>query len=118
MLNYDSIEKKIKELIKDVPTAKHGYQFHRFTVDFAIPALKIFIECDGAYWHSLPAAIQRDQEKDRMAAEDGWFMLRLTEKEINEDIAGCEAKIKRAIALRAAETSDPIVTLDLTLSES
>jgi very-short-patch-repair endonuclease len=99
-----SIELKIKELLKIFPNVQRNYPFEKFSVDFAIPDLKIFIECDGTYWHSLPGAIIRDATKDRLAAEQGWLMLRLPEKEINEDLAGCDIKIKQAIASRTTKS--------------
>ncbi len=103
-----SIERKVKELLKDIPDLQHGYPFEGFMVDFAIPSKRLFIECDGTYWHSLPAAKRRDFVKDRLAAEQGWTMLRLTEREINEDIARCHDKIKRALGVSALE-EPPVV---------
>lgn len=95
-----SIERKIEAYLKALSSVgweKH-YPLSRFSVDFAIPEKKVFIECDGTYWHSLPAAIKRDAQKDRLAAERGWTMIRLPEKAINGDLAGCYRRIREALS--------------------
>jgi very-short-patch-repair endonuclease len=97
-----SIERKIEAILQLIPEAtdyERSYTFHRFAVDFAIPSRKLFIECDGTYWHSLPAAQERDATKDRLAKEAGWTMLRLPEKAINDDLAGCCQRIAAALNL-------------------
>ncbi len=109
-----SIEKKVANLLKDVPGVRHSFQFQRFVIDFAIPDKKLFIECDGTYWHSTPEAVERDSIKDRLAAEQGWLMLRLSEEEINKDLEGCRKKIEQAIQSRAVAQEERVVYLDLT----
>ena len=60
-------------------------RFHpprRWRFDFAIPDLKIAIECEGGTWtngrHTRGAGFERDCEKYNQAAIDGWRVLRFT----------------------------------------
>lgn len=93
-----SIERKVAELLKDVPGVHAHYPFDSFIVDFAIPDKRLFIECDGSYWHSLPETQRRDLIKDRLATERGWTMLRLGERDINERLDECKARIATALS--------------------
>ncbi len=61
------------------PTGQRHY-----TLDFAIPDLKINVECDGEVWHSNPEQIQDDQERDHLLAQRGWTVLRFDDKVIEE----------------------------------
>lgn len=56
------------------------YPILRYTVDFAIPALKIAIECDGEYWHKDK---KKDRKRQKEIEREGWFVLRFTGKKIN-----------------------------------
>jgi very-short-patch-repair endonuclease len=57
----------------------------RWVPDFVIEPRKLVIECDGSYWHSLPAAIDRDRRKDEWMVVNGYRIVRLTEDEIRAD---------------------------------
>ncbi|MBV9951482.1 MAG: DUF559 domain-containing protein [Acidimicrobiia bacterium] len=57
----------------------------RWLPDFVIESRKLVIECDGSYWHSLPAAIDRDRRKDDWMAEHGYRVVRLPEDVIRAD---------------------------------
>ena len=98
-----SIERKVAEILQGVPNVQAGYPFERFVIDFAIPSIKLFIECDGTYWHSLPATQYRDRVKDRLATEQGWHMLRLSEVDINQGITTYEYRILSAIESQTAK---------------
>ncbi len=66
------------------------YKFHptrKWSMDYAIPFLKISIEIEGGIWmkggaHSLPSNIQRDIEKQNAAVLLGWRPLRFSPMEI------------------------------------
>jgi len=55
------------------PSAILNYQILNFSIDIAIPNLKIAVEYDGSYWH-------QDQEKDdirqKKIENEGWTFLR------------------------------------------
>jgi hypothetical protein len=52
--------------------------------DFFIPAGILLVEVDGDYWHSLPGRAERDAQKDELAKERGFELLRITETELKE----------------------------------
>jgi len=50
-----------------------------FSCDGYIPSLSAAIEFDGAYWHSLPRAIERDKKKTLGLANAGVLLIRVDE---------------------------------------
>ena len=106
------IEKAIaQELLKrKILFVKQFNVDNRFVCDFAIPNLKIIIECDGDYWHANPKIyiksnltniqkekIQRDKFKDKYLLKKGWNVLRFFESEIKGNIKKCGDKIEEQI---------------------
>lgn len=55
-----------------------------FLLDFAIPPLKMAVECDGEIWHGQPEQQVDDQERDNLLAQRGWSVLRFDDKAIEE----------------------------------
>lgn len=66
-----------------------------YILDFAIPSLKIAIECDGEPWH--PKGNKRDNYKNYWLKRKGWIVLRFTDKQIKENIHDCINKIQGVI---------------------
>lgn len=65
------------------------YRFHptrKWRFDYAIPALKIAVECDGGVWtggrHVSPKGYMKDMEKFNAAAELGWVVLKFTPQQL------------------------------------
>ena len=82
------------------------YRFHasrKWRFDFADPDAKVAIELHGAVWaqgrHTRGSAFQRDREKMYTAAELGWLVYELTEKDIHR---GMILRIKKQCDLRKA----------------
>jgi very-short-patch-repair endonuclease len=48
----------------------------------------VVVECDGDYWHSLPGMAERDKRRDTYMAERGLTVIRLSERDINDDVVG------------------------------
>ena len=69
---------------------KYGY-----ILDFAIPDLKICIECDGEKWH--PIGNKHDRNRDGFLRGVGWTIIRFRGKEIEENIEECIKKIQEVI---------------------
>lgn len=65
--------------------------------DMAIPEKRIAIFCDGTYWHSLPKAVERDARVNKKLMEDGWTVLRYSDKEILNEPDSVIQKIELAI---------------------
>lgn len=72
------------------------YPWRRFRADFAIlhdniPVL--FIECDGAEFHSSEDQLVRDRRKDAAALEEGVHLLRFSGSEIYRFADGCVERV-------------------------
>ncbi|MEC5270567.1 DUF559 domain-containing protein [Caldifermentibacillus hisashii] len=93
-----SIESKVEELLQEM-NLKYKYSFilqkHQF--DFLLIDYNILIECDGDYWHVNPKfypkpkgwqikRIEIDKEKNRIAKNNGYTILRFWEDEINNNL--------------------------------
>jgi SPP1 gp7 family putative phage head morphogenesis protein len=70
------------------------YPVLRYNLDFAIPELKIGIECDGEQWH-------QDKEKERIRQErlekKGWSVLHYSGAQINQHIDEIELELTRIL---------------------
>jgi len=55
---------------------------HHYSIDFAMPDIKLGIEVDGALFHSTEEQIHSDQQRDEKLAQLGWTILRFTDKEV------------------------------------
>jgi very-short-patch-repair endonuclease len=70
------------------------YPVLRYNLDFAIPELKIGIECDGEQWH-------QDKEKERIRQErlekEGWSVLHYSGAQINQHIDEIELELTRIL---------------------
>lgn len=60
-------------------------QIGPWLVDFYLPTRNLVLECDGKYWHSLPASIKRDKQKNGWLKKHGYQILRLGEDSIKAD---------------------------------
>lgn len=59
-----------------------------YFIDFAFENEKIAVEIDGSQ-HLLKERKERDDKKDKLLIENGWFVIRFTAKMINEEIDKC-----------------------------
>jgi very-short-patch-repair endonuclease len=79
------------------------YPFLRYRMDWAFrfkcePELLVFVECDGAEYHSTPEQIANDRAKDEAARAAGILLLRFTGSEIVGARSHCVARFKMRIA--------------------
>lgn len=70
----------------DVPFKKYMQYtvLGKYPLDFAIPAIKLGIECDGDKWHEGMDAKARDKKRDMTIAQHGWTVVRFRERELKE----------------------------------
>ena len=68
-----------------------------YSLDFAIPQLKIGIEADGEIFHSAPKQIQHDQERDMRLQQQGWTILRYSDSEIEMNSQKVQQDIVRNV---------------------
>lgn len=89
-----SIEIKLKESLEKAGyTPEWQVELGYYILDLAFSDKKLAIECDGDYWHSLPAAKARDARKNGYLINRGWRVARLWEHEINKNSDICAAFI-------------------------
>jgi very-short-patch-repair endonuclease len=90
------IERKMAILLDKIGI-EYVFQFPilRYDVDFAIPALKIVIECDGEYWHKNTR--KEDLKRQRRIEKEGWFVLRYTDSQINKCLNEVENELLRVV---------------------
>lgn len=87
-----------------LPNLDYPLQRHEF--DFAIPALRVLIECDGCFFHGCqrchPDARSRTRDIliDQAAARLGWTVLRYWEHEIKGDRTGIRDRLQVLIEQR------------------
>ena len=82
-----------KELTNQGIDFEQEYPINGFRIDFALPDIKLAIECDGDYWHSLPGIKEKDKRRDKALGKLGWTTLRFTETEINRSASNCAQRV-------------------------
>lgn len=95
------IELKLQELLAsmDIEFTTQKPLLGVTVVDiFVAPNVAIF--ADGEYWHRGALKEYKDSEKTRKLEKSGYVVLRLSEKEINKDIALVRKKVTDAYEKR------------------
>lgn len=59
--------------------------------DFAWPMALVSLEVDHSFWHAGSEESRRDKRRDRLAAQEGWITIRITEDDV---VAGLDAVIE------------------------
>lgn len=67
----------VKKLYDDT---ENRYYYKGVELDIYIPSLRIAIEYDGAYFHSISGSKERDEKKDFFCAENDICLVRLREQ--------------------------------------
>lgn len=75
-----------------------------FTMDFALPHLRLDIEADGEQWHNNPEDKKSDNERDMKLANLGWTVIRFPESAISENIQQVQKVLEENI-MEAAKAS-------------
>lgn len=96
-LMREALEKEGIDFAQEFPfRCKYGYR-----LDFAIPDLKIAIECDGEHWHKKNN--HKDRKRDWFMIKRGWKILRFRGNKIKNDIHSCIASVKKEVERRRQE---------------
>ena len=66
----------------------HQMQFSIYQLDFAFPEYKLCVEIDGST-HLLKNVIEIDKRRDKFLNIEGWRVLRITAKEIKNNVYDC-----------------------------
>lgn len=83
------------------------FRFHptrMFRFDFAWPGVKLAVELDGfGGGHQTHFKFSRDHEKDNLAVEHGWTVLRYTQRQLGskaKQAAACDQILRVITMLR------------------
>ena len=71
---------EMRHAIQSQFPVKAGSQ--EYSIDFAMPDIKLGIEVDGALFHSTEEQKASDRKRDSKLAQQGWTILRFTDKEV------------------------------------
>jgi very-short-patch-repair endonuclease len=71
-------------------------------VDLAWPDCKLAVEADSARWHSSPAHLRTDRQRDQALAMVGWTVLRFTWTQVRDQVGYVVDCITRVRAQRAS----------------
>lgn len=79
-------ENRVMDLVesKGIPLERQVKR-GKWSFDAAIANTSILIEADGAYWHSLEKAKERDARKNQWCLEHGYTLIRISELEFYRD---------------------------------
>ena len=99
--NMTSIEKRMCDLLNKIGI-QYVYQYPilNYNVDFAIPGLKIVIECDGEYWHQDK---MKDKIRDQKIEKEGWSVLHYSGTKINQCLDEIEHELSRVLCNHLGE---------------
>lgn len=98
---------KLKEL--NISNFELEYPYNFYTIDIAVPSLKLCIEVDGDFWHvnsnkgfEMKYECQKrnkrvEKSKTTYLTKNGWKILRIWESEINSDFDSVLKKIEAFI---------------------
>ncbi|MDP4085779.1 MAG: DUF559 domain-containing protein [Bacillota bacterium] len=85
---YDALKIRGEYIRTQVPSG-------RFSIDIALPAYHIAIECDGKDNHSTPKQKAHDRRKDQYLRKNGWKVLRFSGSRIYRDMKAIIARIEK-----------------------
>lgn len=67
--------------------------------DTAFPFNRLAIEWDSRSWHTLKLAFQNDRERDRLAMEHGWRVLRFTWKDVHDNPSSVAESLRTVLRM-------------------
>jgi very-short-patch-repair endonuclease len=104
---------KLAELGLDlVPQIKR----RSWVFDAGVQGTKILIEVNGAYWHSLPHAQERDKKKAEWAAKHGYTIVAIGEEAYQGDPDGMLLKVVEQVELARSRAEVDTVDTDAPIS--
>ncbi len=93
------IELKLQDLLssKGVTFKKQYPLLGKYLADIFVEP-NIVIEADGEYWHTRPGRQESDGLRDEELTMNGYKVIRLWDKEINNDINGCWNRLRQHVS--------------------
>jgi len=74
----------IKQRIFPQYPVKFGSE--EYTIDFAMPDIKLGIEVDGELFHSTDEQVASDRQRDSKLSSLGWTVVRFTDREVDSEM--------------------------------
>lgn len=68
-----------------------------FELDIYIPSLKLGVEYDGDYWHSLPKMVEMDKRKNQECYRKGIKLIRIKESDWLKNQEEIKMKLKEIL---------------------
>lgn len=112
-----TIEHLLESFIEEMGLGNYKIEFPIFDknneliciADLAFPKLKVALFADGAYWHGTLEVKNKDEVTNSKLVEEGWFPLRFTEEELQNEVI----LIKDPIITSVKEIKSKYVVWDL-----
>lgn len=95
----NKLELKGREILQKIGVKfrEQVLMFDKFLVDILILNKKLIIQWDGSYWHNKPKRSKLDISQDAYLKKCGYKVLRITDKQIKNDLEKVYAIIRGAI---------------------
>jgi len=95
----NKLEIKGREILQELKVSfqEQVFMFNKFLVDVLIDDVKLIIQWDGEYWHEKPKRKRLDESQDAYFNKCGYYVLRITDRQIKEDLEKVYEDIKRAV---------------------
>lgn len=78
-----------------------AFEHARMVTDAYIPVWRLIVEADGRRWHQRKADMERDRQRDNMAAANGYAVLRFTWRMLTDDWDLCLRHLRQTGAARS-----------------
>lgn len=104
---YELLDQLVPELAPGIEWQRQMRLLDRWTVDAAIPDLRLVLQADGDYWHGLhdedrsdpivSRNMANDAYQDRTLTAAGWRIVRLWESDLVRNLPACAERLTTEI---------------------
>lgn len=100
-------EKVFREYLEknDIKGWVQEFQFKQYSFDFAFPEYKLDVEIDGKT-HLDEKVIEKDRIRDEKAKSEGWKVIRITAKEVADNVYECVNRVLAQLGEKQIEVPE------------
>jgi DNA mismatch endonuclease (patch repair protein) len=112
---YALVGEVLADQAPGLPWERQLLLLNRWTVDAAIPPLRLVLQADGDYWHGLlpqyrqdprvAGNVANDARQDEALTGAGWTVLRFWERDLIADLPSCTVRLRAAVAGKLVGTA-------------
>lgn len=104
-ITRSAAERRLRRLLRDaqLPQPRANARVAGYEVDFLWEEEKVIVELDGFQFHGHRRAFERDRRKDRVLADAGFQVIRITWRQLIGEPLAIVAHIARALDRRRQE---------------